>query len=253
MVDGDRLGFFAGRHFLNVANFSKEQTNHQVRYGTYYSQNGETYISVGNNGNPAIDMTLRQNTDPSAPNTVLEWTSGTVHSIMLCVNVDDTDVQPVRWVDPPNTAPTSTPVEAYVPPEPDVKTIVDPAQSASSGFTVSLSSDGVGGHTVDVVLGTNTPVTMLIDTGATLVSLPQNIADQLVSVGDATVVDQGSFKIADGTSHTQNIIDIGKFTIGGHTLYHIKASVGPSDSMMLLGTNVLNTFGKYSIDAANNN
>jgi predicted aspartyl protease len=44
----------------------------------------------------------------------------------------------------------------------------------------------------------------------------------------------------------------GRFTIGGRTIYHVKASVGPIGSAMLLGTNVLNRFGKYSIDSANN-
>jgi clan AA aspartic protease (TIGR02281 family) len=94
--------------------------------------------------------------------------------------------------------------------------------------------------------------TMLIDTGATMVSLPQDIADQLVSIGEAVVITTGNFTIADGTTSTQNVIDIGKFTIGGRTLYHIRAGVGPNGSMMLLGTNVLNRFGKYSIDTANN-
>jgi predicted aspartyl protease len=70
----------------------------------------------------------------------------------------------------------------------------------------------------DVTLGTSTPATMLIDTGATLVALPQDVADKLVSVGEATVVGTAQFTIADGTSSTQNIIDIDKLTIGGRTL-----------------------------------
>lgn len=93
---------------------------------------------------------------------------------------------------------------------------------------------------------------MLLDTGATIVSIPQDFADQLISIGEAVVVTQGQFTIADGTTSTKNVIDIGKFTIGGKTIYHIRASVGPNGAMMLLGTNVLNRFGKYSIDAANN-
>ena len=93
---------------------------------------------------------------------------------------------------------------------------------------------------------------MLIDTGATIVSLPQDIADQLVSIGDAVVITEGRFTTADGTTSTQNIIDIGRFTIGGRTIYHIRAGVGPIGSMMLLGTNVRNRFGKYTVDPTNN-
>ena len=167
-----------------AANFWRENSSRSVHYGTYYSQDGATYINVSNDTAPTMDLKLRSNHDPSG-NPVLEWASDTIrlHSMMLCVNIDDTDIRPDRWIDPPHVPPAyvppayvptiSTPVEAYVPPNPDVKVIVDPKQSTSTRVTVALSSDGFGGHTVDVVLGTNTPVTMLVDTGATMVSLPQ--------------------------------------------------------------------------------
>lgn len=211
-------------------------------------------MNVTNDIAASMDLKLRPNHDPDGK-PVLEWTSGTEQSTMLCDFLYERDNTPVNWVFPPGAQPDTPPAVAEATPEdtspqPDVKTITQP--TITSGLTIALSTDSVGGHTVDVTLGTSTPTTMLIDTGATIVSLPQNIADQLVSIGDATLVDKGQFTIADGTTHIKNIIDIGKFTIGGRTLYHVRASVAPDGAEPLLGTNVLNIFGKFSIDAANN-
>jgi predicted aspartyl protease len=154
---------------------------------------------------------------------------------------------------PPQIMPPKT-YEAYVPPQqasvPDI--VYNPeAKQASTGLTVPLTGDGRGWHTIDVTLGTSTPAIMLLDTGATMVSLPQDIADQLIDIGEAVVITQGDFTIADGTTSTKNIIDIGKFTIGSKTIYHVRASVNPVGAPLLLGTNVLNRLGKYSIDATN--
>jgi predicted aspartyl protease len=155
---------------------------------------------------------------------------------------------------PPQIMPPKT-YEAYVPPQqasvPPAIVYNPEAKQASTGLTVPLTGDGRGWHTIDVTLGTSTPAIMLLDTGATMVSLPQDIADQLIDIGEAVVITQGDFTIADGTTSTKNIIDIGKFTIGSKTIYHVRASVNPVGAPLLLGTNVLNRLGKYSIDATN--
>ena len=225
-----------------------------------------------------MDLKLRPNHDP-AGKPLLECKSGTEQSTMLCDFLYERDNTPVNWVFPPGPQ-QDTPQQAYNPPAVapnsapgytctgsdgvvracDTQQVIPPSTTAhapestpsSSGLVVPLTGDGIGGHTVNVTLGISTPATMLIDTGATVVSLPKDIADQLISIGDAVVITQAKFTIADGTTSTQNVIDIGRFTIGGRTLYHIKAGIGPVGSMMLLGTNVLNRFGKYSIDSANN-
>jgi len=54
--------------------------------------------------------------------------------------------------------------------------------------------------------------------------------------------------LADGSTRMERMININKLTIGGHTLFNIKASVGPDESTPLLGIDVLNRFGKFSID-----
>ena len=170
-----------------------------------------------------------------------------------------------NWIDcgantsapPPQKPPT---YEAPVPPDQQYNAPMPPkpmhdapptTTATSNGLTIPLKSDGLGGHTIDVTLGTSTSATMLLDTGATIVSIPQDIVAQLISIGEAVVITQGHFTFADGTTSSKNIIDIGKFTIGGKTIYHVRASVNPVGTPLLLGTNVLNRFGKYSIESTN--
>jgi hypothetical protein len=237
----------------STANFSKAGSD-KPRYGSYTMSDGITYTNVTNDTAAPMDLKLRPNHDPDGK-PVLEWTSGGEESTMLCDFLYEKDYTPANWVALPGAQPDMPPAVAEATPEiiPPATTAYAPEPApASSVLVVPLTSDGIGGHTVDVTLGTSTSATMLIDTGATMVSLPQDIADQLINIGEAVVITQGHFTIADGTTSTQNIIDIGKFIIGGKTLYHVRAGVGPSGSMMLLGTNVLNRFGKYSIDSANN-
>ena len=255
-----------------IVNFSNAGSD-SPRAGTYSTTDGETFASVSNDTAAPMNLKLRPNRDPTG-NLVLEWGSGSESSTMLCEYLYEKDVTPVNWVVPPGTEVAPPAVAENTPAPPgytcvgadgyarscDMQQVIPPATTAyapefapqSSGLVVPLTTDGIGGHTVNVILGINTPATMLIDTGATVVSLSKDIADQLISIGDAVVITTANFTIADGTTSTQNVIDIGRFTIGGRTLYHVKAGVGPVGSMMLLGTNVLNRFGKYSIDSANN-
>ena len=242
-----------------TTNFSRAGDD-KPRYGAYTISEGITYSNVTNDTAAPMDLKLRPNHDP-AGKPVLEWTSDTESSTMLCDFLYEKDYTPANWVsfpgaqpDPPAVAestPETTvpPLTTALAPEP---TSIQPTQSTSSVLVVPIISDGIGGRKVDVILGIGTPETMLIDTGATIVSIPQDIADQLISIGDAVVITDGRFIIADGTTSTQNIIDIGRFTIGGRTIYHVKAGVGPIGSMMLLGTNVLDRFGKYTVDPTNN-
>ena len=260
-----------------IVNFSKAGSD-KPRYGSYVTSDGASYMNVTNDTAAPMDLKLRPNHDPDGK-PVLEWTSGTEQSTMLCDFLYERDITSANWSSPPGAHP-DTSQQAYNPPAVetnsapgytctgadgvvracDTQQVIPPSATAyapeatpsSSALVVPLTSDGIGGHTVNVTLGISTPATMLIDTGATVVSLPKDVAEQLISIGDAVVITQANFTIADGTTSTQDVIDIGRFTIGGKTLYHIKAGVGPVGSMMLLGTNVLDRFGKYSIDSANN-
>jgi hypothetical protein len=95
----------------------------------------------------------------------------------------------------------------------------------------------VGGHAVQ----------MILDTGATISSIPSAFADQLIAEGHATEGGGGNISLADGSSHYQRRVIVDAVTIGNHTRSQVEMTV--LDGEPLLGLPVLNTIGKFTIDA----
>jgi hypothetical protein len=185
-----------------VVNFSKAGSD-SPRYGTYSAVDGASYMNVANDTAAPMNMKLRNNHDP-AGKPVLERTSGTENSTMLCEFLYENDYTPANWILPPaaETPPVVAEATQTYPPPVDepVSNSVLPNNTSSSVFVATLD-DGAGGQIVDVMFGTNTIVGMTIDTGASIVSLPQDIADQLVNVGEATILGTDKVTLADGMIH----------------------------------------------------
>ena len=98
---------------------------------------------------------------------------------------------------------------------------------------------------LDGMLNGSVPIRWTLDTGATMSSIPRDIAARL----DAEVVGSQKFVLADGTSTTKQVILIKKMSIGGKvSVVNIKASVGPTGTAPLLGKNFLDVFSSYEID-----
>ncbi|MGC1295140.1 MAG: hypothetical protein WA869_08870 [Alloacidobacterium sp.] len=103
----------------STTNFSRAGDD-KPRYGAYTISEGITYSNVTNDTAAPMDLKLRPNHDP-AGKPVLEWTSGTESSTMLCEFLYEKDYTPANWVsfpgaqpDPPAVA-ESTP-ETTIPP-----------------------------------------------------------------------------------------------------------------------------------------
>jgi clan AA aspartic protease (TIGR02281 family) len=104
---------------------------------------------------------------------------------------------------------------------------------------------------VAVSLGT-LPVAMLVDTGATNMTVTQSIAYQLLASGQATRAADSTMTMADGSARQQQAIIINTMTIGGHVLHTVWATVSPNGADMLLGFSILNRVsGKFAINVAN--
>jgi hypothetical protein len=129
-----------------------------------------------------------------------------------CGNALDAKVTPR-----PDTpaAPTRTPTP-YTPPTP----------SGQGGDYVPIYSVSGKGAAVDVTLGSQ-PLRMLIDTGATMMSLPWDVAMALIASGDAEFGPKESFRLADGSIREEWTIIIRRMTIGSHVLTNVRASVRP--------------------------
>lgn len=83
------------------------------------------------------------------------------------------------------------------------------------------------------------PVEFLIDTGATTVAIPQNVADKLHLVGAYPIV----LYTANGEV-TGSLTRVDSLSFGSFTLHNVKAVIIPknNDGTVLLGMNVLKHF-----------
>jgi clan AA aspartic protease (TIGR02281 family) len=91
----------------------------------------------------------------------------------------------------------------------------------------------------------------IVDTGATLVSMPENIAALLVAGGDAHWTGQRTtMTTADGNRSPSRIFVIHRMTIGTQTLTDVIASTAPRGAPFLIGMSALGRLGPMRIDVA---
>jgi hypothetical protein len=117
---------------------------------------------------------------------------------------------------------------------------------ATAGLVVPIVVNPAG-QALSVALG-SIPIIMVLDTGASLVSIDSVLADKLVARGEAVEGVAETSTLADGRVQNNRTITINQLTMGGRAIYGVKAFVGGPNAMPLLGTNVLNRFGKFSVD-----
>lgn len=99
----------------------------------------------------------------------------------------------------------------------------------------------VGGASVD----------MAVDTGAGITQITESFANNLLAYGQAREVTPSITTIADGSSRIERRIIVSSLTLGSHTCTNVLMVVAPDRAMMLLGLPVLNSIGKFTIDANN--
>ena len=114
-----------------------------------------------------------------------------------------------------------------------------------------LSGKRRGLYWVRTVVNDLLAANFIIDTGASVVQIPQDMFDKLVAlgtVGKEDVLGFGTARIADGSTLRQQIVLLKRIQIGDYTLGHIQAMVGKTGVPPLLGTPVLEKLGKWRID-----
>ena len=109
---------------------------------------------------------------------------------------------------------------------------------------------GKGGAYVAVSIGTMA-VTMLVDTGATGMTVSEAVAAWLVANGQATNRSTDHATLAGGVQKDFKGIDIGSVSVGGHVVRHVHAGVVPDGADMLLGLGLLAQVSpKFAINVA---
>lgn len=101
-----------------------------------------------------------------------------------------------------------------------------------------LSADGEGHYRIKGQIN-DSPVQFLVDTGATLVAIPQNVAERLHISGRYPI----TMTTANGEI-TGSLTRLKTLSFGEFTLNDVKAVIIPKseDDMVLLGMNVLSQF-----------
>ncbi|KAK6019981.1 hypothetical protein OSTOST_14370 [Ostertagia ostertagi] len=95
----------------------------------------------------------------------------------------------------------------------------------------------------------------IVDSGASNVQIPAELAEEMKRNGTLTEVDslgQRRFTLADGTGLQQRIVRLRSVRIGNRTMENVMASVSPAHSKALLGQSFLRRLSSWKIDNVRN-
>jgi len=91
----------------------------------------------------------------------------------------------------------------------------------------------------------------VVDTGATEVNIPADVALTLLRTNTITESDflpGAMYRLADGSVIPSLRLNLRSMRLGTLTVYNVSASIGGPYSSPLIGLNVLRQFGSYEID-----
>lgn len=143
-----------------------------------------------------------------------------------------------RWAPPP---------QASLAPPPPPQPVTVP--SSGSGDVVPIAVDHGRARVAVSFAEYPLPQTMVIDTGASIMSVTNELAAALIDRGMAYRMDeQTNICLADGACQMRDQIMIRKISIGGRTVFDVPAIMVPDNVEMLLPFGVLNQAGKFTID-----
>ena len=128
-----------------------------------------------------------------------------------------------------------------------------PALAAASGpqsQQVPLQGQR-GALFVPVVVDDALTLNFVVDSGASDVTIPADVARTLARMGKlsaADVVGQGVFTLANGVREPGELVKIHSMKIGGQEVHDVIASVSNANGQLLLGQSFLRRFKSWSID-----
>jgi hypothetical protein len=159
----------------------------------------------------------------------------------------------------PIAAPASAPPVAPSLAAPAYAPVTAPAPTAPPAPLVAaqVGEDSIGilnlGNAVFAQLAVGSqPVMMQIDTGASEMTVSQNVAQAMLAKGEAETTDDEQVSLADGSNITSKRVIIHDVRVGAHALHNVPAGIVPNNAGMLLPFPVLNAIGIVTIDTASN-
>ena len=123
-------------------------------------------------------------------------------------------------------------------------------QSIKTESKISLLEEN-GVFSLNVTIGGKVQSKFILDSGAGECNISSEFEKKLIANGiikQADYLDNGLYKIADGSIVENKRIKISKIRIGNRTISNVIVSVGSSSSPNLLGQTFLNKLNQWSID-----
>jgi clan AA aspartic protease (TIGR02281 family) len=113
-----------------------------------------------------------------------------------------------------------------------------------------MVSEG-GTFVVPVRINDQITLNFVVDSGASDVTIPNDVVSTLVRTGtitDADFLGKQTYRLADGSTVPSQRFAIRSLTVGDKTLKNVVGSISPSASDLLLGQSFLSRFKSWSID-----
>jgi clan AA aspartic protease (TIGR02281 family) len=119
--------------------------------------------------------------------------------------------------------------------------------------TIQLKKHPGGGYLIAGRVNDAVTVTFVLDTGASDVSIPENVARELERAGKPIEsLGTGTYVLADGSKVRKRRVLLRELTVGGQTVSNVAASISGSGSPPLLGQSFLSKFTSWTLDNERN-
>jgi clan AA aspartic protease (TIGR02281 family) len=137
--------------------------------------------------------------------------------------------------------------------EPTCEQQLEPLVTAQSKITeIPLVRGASKTYELEVLLNGKEQVKFVLDTGASMVSIPAEIAQALMDKDAYQNLKEGTFTIADGSKKKNKVFRLGTIQVGKFVIEDVEASVADIYSPPLLGMSVLEKLGDWRIDFERN-
>jgi aspartyl protease family protein len=98
-------------------------------------------------------------------------------------------------------------------------------------------------------------LSFIIDTGASQVAIPEDVALTLMRTGTITESDfvgSAQFTLADGSMVEKQQVNLRSLKLGSRTIHNVRASIGSVKSPLLLGQTALRQLEPWRVDSTSN-
>ena len=108
-----------------------------------------------------------------------------------------------------------------------------------------------GVYVVPVLINNAITLDFMVDSGASDVTIPEDVVSTLIRTGtirDADFIGEKTYVLADGSKVKSKTFRIRSLKVGGRVLENVTVSVASTKGSLLLGQSFLGRFKSWSID-----